>query len=118
LSNEIRECPYCGGPAKLIAVYAPEKADGERYRYVCNGLYEEPTRMCPRHRTGTIEEATEAWNTRAAPASAAEPMERLPEWWQVWDEEEQEWVIGSSGQIAVADGIRMRPLYVGPEVTS
>lgn len=74
MSNEIRECPFCGGPAKLITVYQPEKSAGERYRYVCNGLYEEPTRLCPKHKTGTIEQAAEAWNTRAAPASAAEPV--------------------------------------------
>lgn len=72
--------------------------------------------MTDRHRAYPIASAILAERRRGL--AAAETVERLPEWWQVWDEENQEWVIGSSGQIAMSDGLRMRPLYAGPEATT
>ena len=77
MGEELKPCPFCGGPAKMISMHAPEKPEGERYRLVCNGLYDDPPTPCPSRVSGSPEQAAIAWNTRArVSARGAEPALR------------------------------------------
>lgn len=47
--------------------------------------------------------------------AGAAPVASEPEWWQVWNEDDQDWKIATAGQIAMPDDdFKIRPLYTHP----
>ncbi|WP_313453165.1 Lar family restriction alleviation protein, partial [Brevundimonas sp.] len=78
-AGELKPCPFCGGPAKMIETMGEwvgkgKGVDGGAYgppnhRVVCAALYESPIRPCSgRASPSTEQKAIAAWNARAHPS--------------------------------------------------
>lgn len=85
MADNLLPCPFCGGEAYYLAVYAPPEKINDRWRVKC----EKGCEVSGPVRLGKSK-AAEAWNRRALPDDVAELVIAAREFWQANEDMSEE----------------------------